>query len=93
MSVNVVKTNGTGLDAHYYQLGGNAKPGILGKREGCRCAHSGDKRNWSMNGLHYRSLEDIAHYIKANLDWGVRATKAPIQSLRYDNIFTDGEQR
>lgn len=90
MRVRVQDTDGNWLLPHYYTPNGRVKPDMFGKVEGYRCAPSGKQSNWSENGLFYRNIDDWADHLKSNPDWGVRVTKAPSQSLRFNNIFIDG---
>ncbi|MEP1355944.1 MAG: hypothetical protein ABJX32_15390 [Tateyamaria sp.] len=88
--VYVVDKDGTELEAHYYHQNSTTKPDMFGMVEGYRCAPSGKNSNWSKNGLFYRSIDDLADHLRNNKDWGLRVTKAPSQSLRFNGIHIDG---
>ena len=77
------------LKPHYF-CGNGTLPDRFGKIEGYRCAPT----NKSEAGVFYRSLDDLADHLLANVDWGLRVTKpGHPPSLRFKEIIINGVAR
>ncbi|NRP51504.1 hypothetical protein XMM354_003303 [Aliiroseovarius sp. xm-m-354] len=90
-----VESNGIILEPHWYDPKiKSTKADRFGKRGGYRVHPPGDGHNESGNAVFYRSLEDVAEYLIACPEWGLRF-KVPSgpANIFNEDILIDGKPR